>query len=232
MAKDYLKRKQALLLDMNSTFMFDEDRFGDTQDYSRAYSRFGGTLPDETVNRLVREVCEYLTLRYPDPAYRENFPTISDALATLADIRLSQKEVATLARTFAAHERGRIPQDYLQALRQLASQFRLGLVIDIWAPKADWLSYFSELGITGLFEAMSFSSDHGHVKPSPFGFRQVLRTMNLQEQDALFIGDSVRRDLGGARKAGLDCVLVGGSKSDKAVDAYPDLLALCKDWFA
>ncbi len=33
----YLQNRQAILLDMNSTFMLGEDRFDDTQDYSQVY---------------------------------------------------------------------------------------------------------------------------------------------------------------------------------------------------
>ena len=36
------KGKEAILLDMNSTFMFGEDRFGEVEDYSEYYRSIGG----------------------------------------------------------------------------------------------------------------------------------------------------------------------------------------------
>ncbi|QLQ33671.1 MAG: HAD family hydrolase [Candidatus Thiothrix singaporensis] len=227
----YLQGKQAVLLDMNSTFMFGEDRFDSTQDYSLVYRQLGGNLPAAQVNRLIRDVMDYLTPRYPAAEYQEAFPSIPAALKAMSNTPLSDAEMSTLAMTFAMHERGHIPPAYVQALHQLATHFRLGLVIDIWAAKDLWEQYFRETGIHHLFEAVSFSSDHGCVKPSPYGFRQILQAMRLQPEDALFIGDSVRRDLGGAQAAGLDCVLVGGAESAQAIAAYPDLLSLCCDWF-
>lgn len=227
----YLQNKQAILLDMNSTFMFGEDRFNDSQDYSQIYRQLGGNLPNAKVNQLISDVMEYLSPRYPDPGFREAFPSVPAALAAVAGEPLSSGEISTLTATFAMHERGHIPPAFIDALRQLATHFRLGLVIDIWAPKDLWMEYFREIGIADLFEAISFSSDHACVKPSPYGFHQVLQSMSLQPQDALFIGDSIRRDLGGAQAAGMDCVLVGGAESEQALAVYPDLVSLCRDWF-
>ena len=69
-------RKKALLLDMNSTFMFGEDRFGASEDFSVHYFKIGGTLPQEEINSIVRAVYEYLNARYPDKNYRHNFPSL------------------------------------------------------------------------------------------------------------------------------------------------------------
>ena len=45
--------KKALLLDMNSTFMFGEDRFGDSEDFSICYYKVGGVLPPHKINRIL-----------------------------------------------------------------------------------------------------------------------------------------------------------------------------------
>lgn len=141
---------------------------------------------------------------------------------------LSELDIQLLTTTFALHERGYLSPEYAEALHQLAQQFGLGLVADIWAPKNLWLHYFEEQNILHLFEAISFSSEHGYVKPSPYGFQLVLDVMRLQPSEAVFIGDSLRRDLGGANAAGIDCILVGAAKSDQAVARFPSLLAFCE----
>ena len=71
---------------------------------------------------------------------------------------------------------------------------------------------------------MSFSSDLGMVKPSPRPFELVLNTLGLGCSDAVVIGDSIRRDLGGAMAAGIDCILVGGATHNQALASYRDLL--------
>ncbi|MCB1875538.1 MAG: HAD family hydrolase [Chromatiales bacterium] len=227
-----LRDKTALLLDMNSTFMFGEDRFDDAQDYSKIYRHVGGILPAARVNRLIAKAFEYLSVRYPDAGYRQHFPSVAEALRAVSEEPIAACEIARLVETFAYHERGHVSAEYVQVLHRLAEGFRLGLVIDVWAPKDSWLAHFQEIGIMELFEAISFSSDHRHVKPSPHGFRQVLAAMRLPPRQALFIGDSVRRDLAGARAAGLDCVLVGGARSALAMACYADLSALCEQWLS
>lgn len=73
---------------------------------------------------------------------------------------------------------------------------------------------------------MSFSSDHGIVKPSPKPFEFVLDQLNILNAQAIIIGDSPRRDLGGAKNAGIDCILVGGAKHPDALGTFRSLLDL------
>ena len=72
--------------------------------------------------------------------------------------------------------------------------------------------------------AMSFSSDHGMVKPSPRPFKRVLEQLNVPNSKAIMIGDSPRRDLGGAKEAGIDCILVGGVEHPEALAHFSNLL--------
>ncbi|MDB9518569.1 HAD hydrolase-like protein [Roseofilum reptotaenium CS-1145] len=77
-------------------------------------------------------------------------------------------------------------------------------------------------------EAVFFSSDWGIVKPSPLPFLKVLEQMQVNPQNAVMIGDSIRRDLGGATAAGMDCILVGGGKHPSALGAADNLIELVK----
>ncbi|MGB3621586.1 MAG: hypothetical protein WBA20_09600, partial [Ketobacter sp.] len=58
------KGKEAILLDMNSTFMFGEDRFGKVEDYSEYYRSIGGGLPNDVVNRIIKSAYDYLAIKY------------------------------------------------------------------------------------------------------------------------------------------------------------------------
>lgn len=222
-----LSGKKALLLDMNSTFMFGEDRFGEHEDFSVHYRKLGGHLPGSQVNRMVRAAYDYLDVRYPDGAYRQCFPSLESAIVEVSGGALDGDELARIIDTFAFHELGHIPPDYADALHRLSEQFILGAVIDIWAPKDLWLKEFERAGISGLFAAASFSSDHGMVKPSPKPFQGVLDQLGVLSAEALVVGDSARRDLGGAKRAGIDCVLVGGATHADALWSTDNLLQLC-----
>lgn len=222
-----LKGKKALLLDMNSTFMFSEDRFGDSEDFSVHYFNIGGTLPRHEINKIIRSAYEYLDTRYPDENYRHCFPSLESAIREVSDAALYSDEIKKIIDTFAFHELGHIPSDYVLALHKLRQQFTLAAVIDIWSPKAAWLNTFECAGISSLFSATSFSSDHGMVKPSPKPFELVLNQLGVAKSEAVVIGDSPRRDLGGARSAGIDCILVGGAEHPYALMSVKNLLELC-----
>lgn len=218
--------KKALLLDMNGTFMFGEDRFGESEDFSVHYFKIGGTLPQREINRVVRAVYRYLSDRYPDEKYRHRFPSVESAIRDVGGGTLGSAEMEKIIDTFAFHELGHIPNDYAAVLHQLRKRFTLAAVIDIWAPKKAWLQTFERASISALFSAMSFSSDHGMVKPSPEPFKLVLNQLGMTKAEAIVIGDSPRRDLGGAMNAGLDCILVGGAEHPQARRNFRNLLEL------
>ncbi len=127
--------KSALLLDMNSTFMFGEDNFAIDEDFSRYYHKIGGTLSKETANEAIRSVYAYLDKRYPDEEYRHSFPTVEDAIRNVVDKYLPEEEISKLVETFANHESGHIPCEYAEVLHRLSKKYQLAVVIDIWAPK-------------------------------------------------------------------------------------------------
>ncbi|MBT4661302.1 MAG: HAD family hydrolase [Candidatus Marinimicrobia bacterium] len=219
-----IEGKEALLIDMNSTFMFGEDRFGEDEDFSEYYRSIGGALPDLVVNEVIRNSYDYLDEKYPKEAYRHTFPSLEFAIEASSGLNISKAEKDKIIKTFSFHEHGEIPPEYVSALKSLKEKYKLALVIDIWAPKAMWVKTFKSLGIWNLFSAHSFSSDHGMVKPSPKPFEMVVDELGVAKEKCLVIGDSIRRDLGGSQAALLDCILVGGAKSDLAVGLYSSLL--------
>lgn len=207
--------------------MFGEDRFGDSEDFSAHYFEIGGTVPRGEINKIVRAAYRYLDTRYPDENYRHSFPSLESAIREVAGKTLDGDQVTKIVDTFAFHECGFIPKEYAAALYRLRQRFTLGAVIDIWAPKTAWLKEFEGAGISGLFSATSFSSDHGMVKPSPKPFELVLSQLRMASSEAIVVGDSPSRDLGGAKSAGIDCILVGGAEHPYALKSFNNLLELC-----
>jgi FMN phosphatase YigB (HAD superfamily) len=222
-----LDRFSTILLDMNDTFMFGADRFSSNEDYSITYYQLGGMMESSRVNQSICAAYDYLDVRYPDPEYRESFPSLREAFVSVAGLEsLSKEDLELLVETFAHHELGTVPPEYSAAINQLSKHFRLGLVIDIWAPKTLWIETLRQCGVLSVCESASFSSDCGMVKPSPLPFLRVLEEMQVDCQDTVMIGDSVRRDLGGAAAAGIDCILVGGATHSSALGAVDNLIQL------
>lgn len=216
--------KKALLLDMNSTFMFGEDRFGENEDFFSYYMKTGGSLKKPELDHIIMSAYEYLDTRYPIEEYRNNFPSLKEAIEKSSGMEIAKEEIEKIIDTFSFHELGYIPQEFIGVLRRLKERFILSVVIDIWSPKKLWLETFETAKITKLFSASSFSSDHGMVKPSPKPFELVVNQLGLPNDECLVIGDSIRRDLGGAEAAGIDCILVGGASDPRASGYYQSLL--------
>lgn len=217
----------SIIFDMNATFMFGHDRFDNPDQFGAYFKKIGGSLSAQHASNIIVRVYDYLAQRYPDPDYRECFPSLRTALDVVVDGELViEKDLDLLVETFAHFECGAVPPEFATALLKLASTHKLGLVADIWAPKNSWLVEFDRAGITPAFQAMSFSSDCGIVKPSPEPFKRVLKSLNAEPSRTLVIGDSVNRDLAGAVAAGLSCILVGRAQNALALHSVESLLCV------
>jgi putative hydrolase of the HAD superfamily len=223
----FIDAYDAILLDMNRTFMFGEDRFSEDENYYPAYVEAGGTaLTNEEVSSLINGCVKRMWTRYNAPAFFDDFPSVAESLRDGSPrMKLDSAEWARLERVFQMHELGRVPEEYVACLKRLAGSHRIGVVSNIWARKSAWVDYFREIGIHELFEALIFSSDGPHMKPSPVLFRTALDAMGIQARRTLYVGDSLLHDVHGSKALGMDAVLIDGSCSaaDELASSLPDL---------
>jgi len=86
---------------------------------------------------------------------------------------------------------------------------------------SNWDSYLPKLldalDLTRFFPVVVVSALEGTSKPDPEIFRRACRRLDVAEEEALHVGDSVSEDLAGARSAGLAALLL-----DRA-DAHPEI---------
>jgi putative hydrolase of the HAD superfamily len=208
-----LDRYEALLLDMNGTFMFGQDRFGPAHVYYTTYRELSGShLTPGAVRRAIDDCYSRMAALYEDPARVANFPQVREVLAqSQACLGLPAAEVELIERVIARHELGRVSDEYAAALRRLSATHRLGVVTNIWSRKQSWLDELRRAGVLDLFAAAVFSSDGPGMKPSPALFRQALATLAVPPPSVAVVGDSLRCDVGGAAAAGLDSVWVNAT---------------------
>lgn len=109
----------------------------------------------------------------------------------------------------AAHEIGRVPDEYASCLRRLGVSYRLGIVSKIWAHKAPWERHFEEVGLDRLWRTVVFSSDTRSIKPSPALFLKAVGEIGLDASELLFVGDNLRADVAPAKALGLWTAWVG-----------------------
>jgi putative hydrolase of the HAD superfamily len=92
--------------------------------------------------------------------------------------------------------------------------------------------------LAGLFDAETFSSDCGLVKPDPEIYLRTLEALGVEAADALFVGDGANDELGGAERVGMTPVLFVPEGRDPywpevrewgglRVSSLPEVLELC-----
>ena len=84
-----------------------------------------------------------------------------------------------------------------------------------------------------LFEVILFSSEHGYIKPSPIPFQKARLALQVDSSQIVFVGDSLERDIGGAKGEGFATVWIsanqrrmgeGGIQPDEIVRDLSELL--------
>jgi HAD superfamily hydrolase (TIGR01549 family) len=94
----------------------------------------------------------------------------------------------------------------LETLRQ---RYRLGVVSNFYG-NLDAVCHSA--GLTPLFSVMVDSHRVGAEKPDPAIFRAALETLHAPPETTVFVGDSLRRDREGARRAGMDFIWIAPQK--------------------
>jgi putative hydrolase of the HAD superfamily len=213
----FLDQFEVILLDMGRTFMFEVDRFGEHDDLGATYRRVGGNrLGDRQVHQILCDIFQQMVSDSKNPANYEKFPSVISYLQKHPESSsLPADEIKILEEVFFLHEKGTVPDDYVRTLRRLHSSHRLGIISDIWSRCELFYQELDRLGIRGLFEVIMFSSEVGIIKPSPRIFQMALESLAVEVSKAVYIGDSLRRDVAGAQSMGMATVWIQPDQIDQ-----------------
>jgi len=86
-----------------------------------------------------------------------------------------------------------------------------------------------QAGLRSLVDGVVASAVVGAAKPAPELFRAALELVGAEPEDALHVGDSLEKDVEGARAAGLRAVLIardGGAEPDRDTPVIRSLAEL------
>ena len=118
------------------------------------------------------------------------------------DEHLAEHVAARLAFSRAALRLRRGAREVLAGLR--GRGVRLGLIT---VCSEDVPAAWPETELAGLFDAETFSSDCGLIKPDPEIYLTTLNVLDVAPGDALFVGDGANDELAGAERVGMTPVL-------------------------
>jgi putative hydrolase of the HAD superfamily len=117
-------------------------------------------------------------------------------------------------------------------LARLARRYRLGIVSNFYGNLA---RVCDDAGIGAFFGVLVDSAEVGCAKPDPRIFRRALEALGVDASAATFIGDSLPRDMAGARAVGMRHIwLVGATapaadpccRGDRQIRALSELEAI------
>jgi FMN phosphatase YigB (HAD superfamily) len=94
------------------------------------------------------------------------------------------------------------PPEYVAAVRRIAQSHRLGLLSN-FDDSQTGREILADTGVSHLFEAVIISADLAVRKPNPLIFQRMLEMLRLGPDEILFVGDTPREDVIGARNAGI-----------------------------
>jgi len=159
--------------------------------FYRADDAMVGTIPPtfsfgDTVRRLVTTVSAALGVDDPKLTDRVATRFLDDGMASLQACR--------------------------PLLSRLARRYRLGIVSNFYGNLS---TVCKDAGLDAFFTVIVDSTRVGATKPDPRIFRHALGALRLPPGDATFVGDSLPRDMAGARGVSMPHVwLIGETVSE------------------
>jgi FMN phosphatase YigB (HAD superfamily) len=90
------------------------------------------------------------------------------------------------------------------AVQQLASKYQIGLICNTGYTGGRVLrQVLARHGLIGYFGVLTFSNEHGWLKPDPRIIHHTLAELGVAPEHALHIGDTEDMDIAGAKAAGM-----------------------------
>lgn len=185
-----------------------------------AYCRRIGISAFECLwGKFLGDTADLTALREWAHAYRLQ---VFEAALRSQELESDEDAATVLAETFAAQRRRlqRLMPDARETLTRLAKNHRVGLLTN-GAPDLQREKLLNS-GLGPLFHAVAVSGEHDIGKPQPEIFHRLLAELGTAPAEALMIGNSLERDILGARNAGIPSVWLKVPGSEEPADVQPD----------
>jgi putative hydrolase of the HAD superfamily len=172
----------------------------------RLYRSEGVAVDPEEFDRIFYRADDAIVGAIPAAvSFRETVQRLVDGVSAglkIDDERLSARVAAQFVdrATTSARANARV-------LADLAGRYRLGIVSNFYGNLA---TVCEDLGLRSHLAVMVDSTDLGWTKPDPRLFRHALDALGVEASRAAFVGDSLPRDMAGARRTGMPHIWLAG----------------------
>ncbi|HSR46240.1 MAG TPA: HAD family hydrolase [Acidimicrobiia bacterium] len=163
-------------------------------------------IRDRVAAELEGRVADLAVVRYA--AFERTLEEIGITDAALA-ARLNAMFFAIKAQRLRAFE------DVVPALDAVYGRYRIALLSNGNTDPA-------QLGLDRYFDSILYSATEGVAKPDPGIFRVLLDRTGVPAEDSAYVGDSLRDDIAGARRAGMHSIWLNRSGAPNTTGIVPD----------
>ena len=194
---------------------------------------FGGTLDadglpwKERVYRLFRDEGTVIARDRFDPAFYSaddalvgTLPATTSLQETVERLVIGVAARLELDRAIGRRVASRFLADSLEMLagntpllRRIGRHYRLGIVSNFYGNLA---RVCDDAGIRSFFSVLVDSAEVGCTKPAPRIFQHALDALGVSAAKATFVGDSLPRDMAGARDVGMRHIWLVGADASAA----------------
>lgn len=146
-------------------------------------------------------------LKYEEPHFNVRVAATLKALGCNHDV--SDPVVSTATSEFCEEfmKYVRIDAETEATLKKLKKTYRLGMISNFAIPECV-LKLLKTAGIDKLFDVIVISGAVNRRKPHEEIFKSTLKLMNLQADEAVFVGDTIDADIEGAKAVGMRAVYI------------------------
>ncbi len=96
----------------------------------------------------------------------------------------------------------------IPVLERLRERYRLGIISNNYG---NLEAICKETGLRDLMDVLVDSNLVGKTKPHPEIFQKGLMAIGSKPEEAVMVGDNLKRDIEGAKKVGMDAILITSS---------------------
>ncbi len=206
----------AVLFDFGGTL--DADGVPWKERFYRLYADEGVAPPRERFDPVFYAADDALVGQVPATLPIEDTVTRLTAGVTEA-IRPGDRDLAArVARRFLEATRAQIERNR-PLLTRLSARHRLGLVSNFYG---NLVTVCDDLAIRPYFTVIVDSTAVGLSKPDPRIFRRALEDLGVPLASSVFVGDSLARDMAGARAVGMRHVWLAGDAPAGGAPCCPE----------
>jgi putative hydrolase of the HAD superfamily len=162
----------------------------------------------EEAARMLHEVDALVGNGFAERWDRTNRRYVAPIRTALAEAEVPDELIEDICTIrLGYHRRALVPRpgavETLRRLRELG--YRLGLIT---VCSEDIEVLWPETAFAGLFDAEVFSSRVGLSKPDPRIYLACCEALGVEPREAVFVGDGANDELEGARRVGMDAILI------------------------